>query len=196
MAGHGPLRRRPPRHRPDRLPAAAGKHRPPPRGGRPRGLPQHHRHRAPPRRRARRHSRHAAPAVAFIEANAHHDIDLAHVAAAPFVTPRAVQHAFRRHLDTTPLAYLRRVRLDCAHRDLLAADPATTTVTEIAARWGFTHPGHFAAHYRDAYRAAPSTTLNARPGPRGPLAGLLPSPSTSCSWRRGTAAAAVQGPQD
>ncbi|MFG2819644.1 helix-turn-helix domain-containing protein [Kitasatospora sp. NPDC048365] len=65
----------------------------------------------------------------------------------------------RRHLDTTPLAHLRRVRLDAAHRDLLAADPRTTTVTEIAVRWGFAHPGHFAAHYRDAYRTSPSTTL-------------------------------------
>ncbi|WP_042368127.1 hypothetical protein [Streptacidiphilus neutrinimicus] len=33
------------------------------------------------------------------------------------------------------------------HRELFAADPARTTVTEIAARWGFLHTGHFAAHY-------------------------------------------------
>ncbi|MEU6682806.1 AraC family transcriptional regulator [Streptomyces sp. NPDC046832] len=103
-------------------------------------------------------------AVAFIEANADRDIGVAQIAAAAYVTPRAVQYAFRRHLDATPLAYLRRVRLDAAHRDLLAAEPRSTTVTEIAARWGFAHPGHFSVHYRDAYRTTPSNTLNLRSG--------------------------------
>ncbi|WP_233290438.1 MULTISPECIES: helix-turn-helix transcriptional regulator [Kitasatospora] len=99
-------------------------------------------------------------AVAFIEANADRDIGLVQIAASAYVTPRALQYAFRRHLDTTPLAFLRRVRLDAAHRELLAADPRATTVTEIAMRWGFAHPGRFAAHYRDAYRTAPGTTLH------------------------------------
>ncbi|MFF3070415.1 helix-turn-helix transcriptional regulator [Kitasatospora sp. NPDC057936] len=98
-------------------------------------------------------------AIAYIETNAEREITLADIAAAAFVTPRALQYAFRRHLDTTPLAYLRRVRLDAAHRDLLAADPGTTTVTEVAMRWGFAHPGHFAGLYRDAYRRPPSDTL-------------------------------------
>ncbi|MEV0123101.1 helix-turn-helix transcriptional regulator [Streptomyces sp. NPDC050703] len=101
-------------------------------------------------------------AMTFIEANADRDIGVAQIAAAAYVTPRAVQYAFRRHLDTTPLAYLRRVRLDAAHHDLLAGDPRSTTVTEIAARWGFAHPGHFSAHYRDAYKISPSTTLGLR----------------------------------
>ncbi|MFH7598047.1 helix-turn-helix domain-containing protein [Streptomyces racemochromogenes] len=101
-------------------------------------------------------------AVAFIESNADQDIALADIAAAAGVTPRAVQYAFRRHLDTSPLAHLRRVRLDGAHRDLLAADPAASTVTAIATRWGFAHPGHFASHYRAAYGTSPSSTLHDR----------------------------------
>ncbi len=51
------------------------------------------------------------------------DIGLSDIAAAVGVTPRSVQYTFRRHLGTTPLEYLRRVRLDRAHRDLQAADP-------------------------------------------------------------------------
>ncbi|WP_407991513.1 helix-turn-helix transcriptional regulator [Kitasatospora sp. CMC57] len=98
-------------------------------------------------------------AIAFIETNAEREISLADIAAAAFVTPRALQYAFRRHLDTTPLAYLRRVRLDAAHRALLAADPGTTTVTEIAMRWGFAHAGHFAGLYRDAYARTPGDAL-------------------------------------
>ncbi|MFG3226024.1 AraC family transcriptional regulator [Kitasatospora sp. NPDC048194] len=98
-------------------------------------------------------------ALAFIESNAEREITLADIAAAAWVTPRALQYAFRRHLDTTPLAHLRRVRLDAAHRDLSAADPAGTTVTEVAMRWGFAHPGYFAGLYRDAYRRPPGDTL-------------------------------------
>ncbi|MFI2608386.1 helix-turn-helix transcriptional regulator [Kitasatospora sp. NPDC018619] len=101
-------------------------------------------------------------AVAFIEANAERDVALADIAEAAFVTPRALQYAFRRHLDTTPLRYLRRVRLDAAHRELSAAGPGTTTVTEVAMRWGFAHPGHFAGLYREAYRRSPGDTLHGR----------------------------------
>jgi AraC-like DNA-binding protein len=65
------------------------------------------------------------------------------LAAAISVTPRSVQYTFRRHLGTTPLEYLRRVRLDRAHRDLHAADPAVDTVMAIAGRWRFGHVGRF-----------------------------------------------------
>jgi len=76
------------------------------------------------------------------------------------LTVRGLQYAFRRHLDTTPLAHLRRVRLTHAHHDLLAADPTDgATVTDIAARWGFYHPGRFASLYRETYRRAPRLAL-------------------------------------
>jgi AraC-like DNA-binding protein len=70
-----------------------------------------------------------------------------------------VQHAFQRHLGTTPMGYLRRVRLERARRELRAASPAQTTVTEIASRWGFSSPSRFTAHYRTAYGELPRDTL-------------------------------------
>jgi transcriptional regulator GlxA family with amidase domain len=82
------------------------------------------------------------------------------IAGAARVTARAVQLAFRHHLDTTPLRYLRDVRLSRAHDDLRAADPCQgQTVTDIAARWGFFSPGRFSAHYRAVYGVPPSRTL-------------------------------------
>jgi transcriptional regulator GlxA family with amidase domain len=84
---------------------------------------------------------------------------VADIADAVRVTPRAVQYMFRRHLDITPLQYLRRLRLHCAHQDLLAADPTIDTVAGIAARWGFAHTGRFAALYRQTYGQSPHTTL-------------------------------------
>ncbi len=98
-------------------------------------------------------------AIAFIHENAHLDIGLSDIAAAIGVTPRSVQYTFRRHLGTTPLEYLRRVRLDRAHRDLQAADPAVDTVMEIAGRWRFGHPGRFSMAYTEAFGTPPSRTL-------------------------------------
>ena len=99
-------------------------------------------------------------AVAFIDEHADGDISAADIAAAAHVTIRAIQLAFRRHLDTTPSAYLRRVRLDHAHQQLCAASPGDgVTVTEVASRWGFASPSRFAASYRDAYGVLPSYTL-------------------------------------
>ena len=100
-------------------------------------------------------------AIAFIDDNAHLDIRLADIAAAIAVTPRTVQYTFRRHLGTTPLEYLRRVRLHRAHRDLQAADPAVDTVMEIAGRWQFGHPGRFSRAYKETFGNPPSRTLRA-----------------------------------
>ncbi|GAA0622559.1 hypothetical protein GCM10010174_46920 [Kutzneria viridogrisea] len=110
-----------------------------------------------------RHDAHPATlrrAMAFIDDHAHHDINLADIAAATHVSIRALQYAFRHHRGTTPMGYLRQVRLHHAHQELLAADPTTgVTVTEIAARWGFFHPGRFAHHYRHTYGHPPYRTL-------------------------------------
>ncbi|MFF5703806.1 AraC family transcriptional regulator [Streptomyces sp. NPDC012794] len=98
-------------------------------------------------------------AVAFIESQPASEIGPAEMASAAGVTVRALQYAFRRHLGTTPMAYLRRVRLALAHADLVAADPPQDTVTAIAHQWGFHHQGRFSAAYRAAYGVPPRHTL-------------------------------------
>lgn len=99
-------------------------------------------------------------ALAFIESNADLEIGVEDIAQAACVTVRAVQLAFRRHLDTTPMAQLRRVRLDRAHEDLRNASPDDgTTVTQVAARWGFPSPSRFSTLYRAEYGQLPSHTL-------------------------------------
>jgi AraC-like DNA-binding protein len=99
-------------------------------------------------------------AFAFIESNADQDIGLGDIAAASGVSSRTVQVAFRRHLDTTPTAYLRKVRLDLAHAELLTACPEDAlTVTEVAYRWGFSSPSRFAERYRAEFGRLPSEML-------------------------------------
>lgn len=98
-------------------------------------------------------------AIDYIHANCARDITMADIADAVSVTPRAVQYMFRRQLDTTPMGYLRRLRLERARTDLLSADPTRDTVAAIAMRWGFAHTGRFSQVYRGEFGESPSATL-------------------------------------
>jgi AraC-like DNA-binding protein len=100
-------------------------------------------------------------ALAYIDDHADRPLTVAQIAQAAHISVRALQYAFRRHLDSTPLGYVRRVRLSHAHDELAAADPEDgATVTDIAARWGFYHPGRFATLYRRSYGRSPRRTLH------------------------------------
>ncbi|NYD37515.1 AraC family transcriptional regulator [Actinomycetospora corticicola] len=73
---------------------------------------------------------------------------------------RALHAGFRRELDRSPKQYLQHVRLERARADLVVADPGSgIRVIDIAHRWGFSHPGRFAAAYRHHYGEAPAATL-------------------------------------
>ncbi|GHE47139.1 hypothetical protein GCM10018785_15990 [Streptomyces longispororuber] len=110
-----------------------------------------------------RHDAHPATlrrAVAFIDEHAHTDISVADIAAAVSVSIRTLQLAFRRHMNTTPMSYLRRTRLAHAHADLMAADATTgVTVAAVATRWGFHQPYRFTRTYHAAYGRTPQQTL-------------------------------------
>jgi AraC-like DNA-binding protein len=99
-------------------------------------------------------------ALVFIDEHASEPITLDEIAMAARLSPRGLQAAFRRHLETTPLAYLRSVRMELAHRDLQSAEPANgVSVAAVAAKWGFTHLGRFATEYRRRFGVYPSRTL-------------------------------------
>jgi AraC family ethanolamine operon transcriptional activator len=57
------------------------------------------------------------------------------------------------------MAFLKLRRLHAVRRALLAADPQTTKISELAARWGFLNPGHFARDYRTLFGEHPGTSL-------------------------------------
>ncbi|MEU8403430.1 AraC family transcriptional regulator [Nonomuraea sp. NPDC048892] len=103
-------------------------------------------------------------AIRYCEDHAGEPITLADIAAAARVSVRTLQLGFREHLQTTPMAYLRSVRLAHAHADLvhIAGTDSPATVTDVALRWGFTHLGRFAALYRQTYGRPPSSTRQGR----------------------------------
>jgi AraC-like DNA-binding protein len=112
-------------------------------------------HRDPPRV-APRPIRRAAD---LIEAHAAEPLGVEDIAEAVGLSVRALQEGFRRHLDTTPMHYLREVRLGLVRDELTAADPTAVTVTDVALKWGFLQTGRFAVQYRERFGESPSTTL-------------------------------------
>ncbi|PTL74271.1 AraC family transcriptional regulator [Rathayibacter caricis DSM 15933] len=102
---------------------------------------------------------HLLRAAEFVHAFASSPISLSDIATAAALTPRALQLAFRRHFGRTPLGYLRDVRLDRARDELRHADPDTTTIAAVSARWGFLNPGRFAGAYLQRFGEYPLETL-------------------------------------
>ncbi|GAB3580375.1 AraC family transcriptional regulator [Leifsonia lichenia] len=98
-------------------------------------------------------------AVRFIDENAQEPITVPDIAASVGSSVRALNRGFKEHVGTSPFAYLIRVRMDGAHRELVSGDPEFTSVSRIAAAWGFYHFGRFALRYREQFGVSPSETL-------------------------------------
>jgi AraC-like DNA-binding protein len=100
-----------------------------------------------------------APVVQYIEANADGELTPEILARVGYVSVRALHAAFRKQLGTSPMAYVRMVRLNRVRAELLRADPQTVRVTEVAMRFGFVHLSRFARQYHDHFDELPSVTL-------------------------------------
>ena len=72
-------------------------------------------------------------------------------------SPRKLNYCFQEALGTTPVKYLRAVRLNGVRRELLAA---RGSVQDMAARWGFWHLSQFARDYKRQFGELPSRTLH------------------------------------
>lgn len=104
-------------------------------------------------------------AIDIIESEAHLPLTLSSIAARSHASVRSLQQGFQRHLDTSPMAYLREVRLRRAHQTLVESDPSTVTVAAVAYQWGFANLGRFASAHAKRYGEAPSVTLRTALGP-------------------------------
>jgi transcriptional regulator GlxA family with amidase domain len=86
-------------------------------------------------------------------------LHLTDLCAATGVSERSLEYAFKEVTGLTPTAYMTRVRLHRVRKALLAATPASTTVSAEALNMGFWHFGEFSRVYRDCFGELPSQTL-------------------------------------
>ncbi|WP_018237113.1 AraC family transcriptional regulator [Ensifer sp. BR816] len=112
-------------------------------------------------------------AIEYMVANIAQPMGIAEIAGAAGTSVRALQAAFQQFKDTTPLNFLRQMRLEGV-RKTLSDDANTLSIAQVARAWGFTHMGRFSAVYHDAFGQTPSETakLHSRRG-----IGVSPDPS-------------------
>ena len=95
----------------------------------------------------------------FIEEHARDAIALADLTGVAGVSTRALQTGFRRFRNTTPMAYLRSIRLELARAELAKAGRLGSSVAAVAYASGFAHLGRFARDYQARFGELPSETL-------------------------------------
>lgn len=106
--------------------------------------------------------RHLRQARDFIKASSHAPIQLEDVSNALGMSLRGVEVLFRNSLGIGPNAYIRHQRLHGVRRALLAVEPESGVVKELAIQWGFWHMGHFSKNYRTLFGECPTETLVGR----------------------------------
>lgn len=103
--------------------------------------------------------RHVRLAIDYIHAHANDALTLPRLANVAASTSRSLIRGFQKYKNCSPMAYVRNVRIERAHEELLHGCPDRCSVTTIANRWGFYNPGRFARAYRERYGENPSDTL-------------------------------------
>ena len=97
--------------------------------------------------------------IRFLRDNLGEPMTVAELSRMAGVSERTLRAAFHDVLGLSPKQYDITERLRAARAALSAADPETTTVTDIAMTYGFFELGRFAGRYRDVFGEVPSQTL-------------------------------------
>ncbi len=111
-------------------------------------------------------------ALEYLRAADPGSITVADLCSVACVTERTLQYAFRETVGLSPRAFLQLRRFHAVRQDLLAADPKTASVNEIAQRNGCYEMGRFSVHYKARFGESPRATLM-KP-PHGAQARLQP----------------------
>ncbi|KFI05667.1 helix-turn-helix domain-containing protein [Massilia sp. BSC265] len=96
----------------------------------------------------------------YIEANPDRPLTVLDLCKQTFTCRRTLQYCFTQVIGMSPAAYLKVVRLNGLHRDLLNARGAGT-IGDMAARWGFWHLSQLSSDYKRLFGELPSETLRA-----------------------------------
>ena len=76
------------------------------------------------------------------------------------LSERTLQYLFMWKYGITPMAYLKRSRLNTVRKMLRRADPGKLKISDAANAAGFWHMGQFAADYQKLFGELPSQTLS------------------------------------
>jgi AraC family ethanolamine operon transcriptional activator len=98
----------------------------------------------------------------YIETAGSRPVHISEICAECGASRRSLHRAFTDVLGIGPVTFLQRKRLCDIHSALRHADPATTTIAEIALQHGFLNLGRFSGYYRALFDEYPSETFGKR----------------------------------
>ena len=113
------------------------------------------------------HGQHAIVMRRFrriVEENPEQPLYIPEICKAIRVPSRTLSMVCQEHLGMGPKRYLVLRHLHLARRALRDSAPGTTTVTDIATRFGFWQLGRFSIEYQALFGESPSATLRRPPG--------------------------------
>lgn len=108
-------------------------------------------------RRSTIRPRHVRRVQEYLQANAHEPITVEELSFIAGVSLRSLYAGFKEFLNTSPMQYLRELRMERVRAELLSGE--ATSVTGVALRWGFAHMGRFSAEYKHRYGETPSQSM-------------------------------------
>ncbi len=112
---------------------------------------------APAGRRAAVLPRHVRCVQDYLQAHAHDPVSAEQLARIAGVSVRSLYAGFKEFLGVSPMQYLRDLRLERAHAELVSGE--CQNIAGVALRWGFAHLGRFSASYKARYGESPSQSL-------------------------------------
>jgi len=95
----------------------------------------------------------------YIRTHARNELTVEGIAAAAGVSVRTLFYGFKQWRNTTPMAYVRELRLMRAREELLQGRRRGGLVSEVAVNAGFTNFSQFSKIYRLRFGETPSMTL-------------------------------------
>ena len=95
----------------------------------------------------------------YLRAHLGEDVTIEDLSRVTGVSSRSLFYGFRRWRDTTPMAWLKKVRLDVARQSLRSGARSGVSVTDVAMAVGFFHLSRFSSEYKARFGEPPSATL-------------------------------------
>lgn len=97
----------------------------------------------------------------YMRANLAKSIAMEEVVAASGVSARALFYGFRDYRNSTPMKYLKALRLRAARQAIMESRGTAARVAEIAGRFGYVSISHFSRDYKSLFGETPVETLRA-----------------------------------
>lgn len=101
-------------------------------------------------------------AIDYIRATSLDELSLHKFCQANGINERTLQRAFLNRYGVSPSYYVRALRLNAVHKEILRSDPVATRVSDVASNHGFSHMSQFAKDYRCHFGELPSETMKYR----------------------------------